>query len=811
MATTPDTSNLTDSSQIFASYTLPQIRAVHKSLHVQIDEKSARLRTQVGNNYRDLLGTADTIVQMRRDMRDAQDILGDMGGLCGRAAIGSKIAGLGSFRRRSAVDTDAGQAARLRLLEACRLAVARLLKGGGGLEGKGDRLVLAAKTLILSRLLVSSFGSANAGVDEEIRNEVEMAKKNLGTLRRRLLRAVEKVLEKPGDSVKQTDILKVLCAYSLASSSGARDVLRHFLSVRKEAVLLEFESEENEREKGPANVLHGLLLYTKTLLDVQALVPHKLSEALASLKREPLLADGSLRALEGLRLDVYEKWCGEEIQYFTPFIRHDDIEGAQAREMLTSWAENGCKTLLSGLGKTLEHMSEFKAIVNLRTSVLEYWIRDGGKPRGLDPSAMLSGLREAVNNRLIAVLDTKVAKLRLVGSEVAATLESWQVGLTERHSSLWAEEMLDMDVSNGANQVAHEVISRLYGRNDAVSRAVTCYQSWYQLIDEVGDLVEELRRQRWDNDVEEIEDEDVIETRQKLLSEEDPQLLHGRLHDGLRKAFGDLGDQIATLWQGQKDSANRGHVAMYLLRILRDVRSRLPKLDDLKTFGMDEVASLQQSLADHVSDSPIEDYSSTVLVRRRVVGRGLWEGEPALPAHPSPGTFLLLRNLVMSMGDAGLDLWTPAAVAVLKQTFSHRLVLAWRKELESASSGEQDGGKEAKSPGENETSTEGDDDGKQEEDSDENEDEEENEKEKEANSNTESQQSSPDLLIQWLYDAHLLQHCLQADETSNDDTLTKFTGDIFTRTGLGDDAKMRIAKSSQEYWKRTSLLFGLLA
>ncbi|KAK7746142.1 hypothetical protein SLS62_009521 [Diatrype stigma] len=809
MANTPDTSNLTDSSQIFTSYTLPQIRAVHKSLHVQIDEKSARLRTQVGNNYRDLLGTADTIVQMRRDMRDAQDILGDMGGLCGRAAIGSKVAGLGAFRRRRAVDTEAGQAARLRLLEACRLAVARLLKGGG-LEGKGDRLVLAAKTLILSRLLVSSFGSANPCVDEEAREEIETAKKSLGSLRRRLLRAVEKILEKPGDSAKQTDILKVLCAYSLASSSGARDVLRHFLSVRREAVLLEFESEENEREKGPANVLQGLLLYTKTLLDVQALVPHKLSEALASLKREPLLADESLRALEGLRLDLYEKWCGEEIQYFTPFIRHDDIEGAQAREMLTSWAENGCKTLLSGLGKTLEHMSEFKAIVNLRTSVLEYWIRDGGKPRGLDPSTMLSGLREAVNNRLIAVLDTKVAKLRLVGSEVAATLESWQVGLTERHSSLWGEEMLDMDVSNGANHVAHEVISRLYGRNDAVSRAVTCYQSWYQLIDEVGDLVEQLKRQRWDNDVEEIEDEDVIDTRQQLLSEDDPQLLHKRLHDGLRKAFGDLEEQIATLWQGQQDSTNRGHIAMYILRVLRDVRSRLPKLDDLKTFGIGEVASLQQSLADHVSDSPIEDYSSTVLARRRVVGRGLWEGEPALPAHPSPGTFLLLRNLVMSMGDAGLDLWTPAAVAILKQTFSNRLVLAWRKELESASAssgGEENAGNKAKSPDDNEALGEGDKDGKGEEGSDGNG----NKSEDEADPDAEPQQSSPDLLIQWLYDAHLLQHCLRADATSDDGALTKFAEDIFTRTGLGEDARTRITKSSQEYWKRTSLLFGLLA
>ncbi|RYO96590.1 hypothetical protein DL764_007451 [Monosporascus ibericus] len=789
---TPDTSTLTDPSQVFTSYTLPQVRAIHKALHVQVDEKSVRLRTQVGNSYRDLLGTADTIVQMRQDMRDVQDVLGRMGDLCGREMVSSKVKGLSSFRGRSAVNTRTGQLARLKLLEACRLTVTRLLKGGH--DGKGDRLLLAAKTLVLSRLLVSSFSSATTA-DEDIEPEVDTAKKNLGSLRRRLLGAIEKILEKTGDSLKQTDIVKVLCAYSLASSSGARDVLRHFLSARKEAVVREFDCDESQREKGPAHVLHGLKLYTQTLLDVQALVPNRLSEALASIKKEPLLADESLRAVEGLRLDVYEKWCGDDIQYFTLFIRHDDLEGAEARDMLMGWARNGCDTLLSGLGKTLEIMSEFKAIVNLRTSVLEYWIRNGGKPRGFDPSVMLDGLRKAVNNRLTGVLDAKVAKLRLVGSEVAATLESWKTGTTERHNGLWDEEMLAMDVSSGANQIAHEVISRLYGRNEAVSRAVTCYQSWYQLIDDVGDLVEQLKGQRWDNDLDEIEDEDVIEARQKLLSKDDPQLLHERLQHELKTAFGDLEGQITALWQSRKDGANSGQVAMYILRILRDVRAQLPNLDDLRSFGLGEVPSLHQSLAEHVSIAPIDDFALSVLTGRRVVGRTLWEGDPALPTHPSPGTFTLLRNLVMAMGNSGLDLWTPAAVQTLKQVFSVRLVDIWRKEVEeSGSGGESEAEKGTNSPDESGTSAE-----KEDEPPGTNE---------ETASNT-GAKLSHDLLVQWLYDVNILQHCLETNATS-DEALSKLSEDIYNMTGLGGDARDKITKASQEYWKRTCLLFGLL-
>lgn len=817
---TPDTTNLTDSAQIFTSYTLPQIRAIHKSLHVQIDEKSARLRTQVGTSYRELLGTADTIVQMREDMREAQDAFARMSTMCGRAAVGSKVAGLGKFRARPSVDNvETGNAARLKLLDACRLAVSRLLKGR--FEGKGSRLVLAAKTLILSRLLISSFASTNT-TDKDIQTQVDTAKKNLGVLRRRLLRAVERVLEKPGDAVKQDDILKVLCAYSLASSSGARDVLRHFLSVRKEAVIFEFDSDEHGKDRGPDHVLRGLDLYTKTLLDVQALVPHKLSDALASLKKEPLLADESLRALEGLRLDVYEKWCGDEIQYFTPFIRHDDLEPSQAKDMLATWAKTGCDVLLSGLDKTLEHIPEFKAIVHLRTSVLEYWIKNGAKPKGLDPSVMLGGLREAVNKRLVAVLDAKVAKLRLVGSEVAATLDSWQTGTTGRYNSLWDGEMLDMDITSGANQIAHEVTSRLYGRNDAVSRAVTCYQSWYQLIDEVGDLVEQLRRQRWDNDVEEIEEEEVIEARQKLLSKDDPQLLHEQLQNDLKKAFSELDEHIAALWRSRSEDSNSGNVAMYMLRILRDIRSQLPQLDALEAFGLGEVSSLHQSLAGHVCVSPVDEFSLSVLTRRRVVGRGLWEGEPALPTHPSPGTFTLLQNLVMAMGEAGLDLWTPVVVRVLKQTFSARLVDVWRKELESGFDDEMNIDKEAEAPKQNET-PDGDK-GQTEDVKSPNESEKPGEEEKvnapededgaseqkEAAPDTKSEQKQ-DLLVQWLYDIKLLQHCLETNDTSPEGPLAKLGQDIFVTTGLDDDAKERIARSCQEYWKRTSLLFGLLA
>ncbi|KAI1189821.1 hypothetical protein F5B17DRAFT_428127 [Nemania serpens] len=795
---TPDTSTLTSSAQIFTTYTLPQIRAIHKTLHTQIDEKSARLRTQVGNSYRQLLGTADTIVQMRADMQSAQQVLSHMGGRCGRAVIDSKIAGLGRFRGDEDADAALGQAARVRLLRACGLAVSRLLKAGTSKDaegGRGDRLVLAAKVFVLSRLLVSSFGNM-ATLDEEIKSAVEAAKKSLDGLRRKLVRAVEKVLQKIGEGTDITDILKALSAYSLSSSSGTRDALRRFLTIRAEAVAYEFDYEEREKERGADNVFRGLQLYTRTLVDVQALVPNKLPEALLKLKKKPLLADESLRSLEGLRLDIYERWCGDEIRYFTPFIRHDDLDGKQAREMLMSWAKKGGEAVLGGLGDTLKHISEFKAIVDLRTTTLQQWIRDGGKARGFDPSVMLDGLRKAINDHLLQLVENKVAKLKLVGSEVAATLEAWQSGVTDRQRGMWDDEMLNMDFSVGAAQVTHEVVSRVYGRNDAVSRAVTGFESWHQIIGNVGDLVEQLKRQRWDNDEDEIEDEEVIEARQDLLSKDDPQLLHARLNDSLLKAFKDLDEQLTTLWRGRKDSLDSGHIAMYILRILRDIRSRLPQLEGIRSFGLDNVPSLHEKLAADVSVSPLEEFTLTTLTQKRVAGRALWEGEPALPTQPSPSTFKLLRNLTMSMGNPGVDLWTPAAVKTLKRIFGQQLVDVWRKELAVPELDSDEAEAEAA------PKTDGDEDGEPSTDTDD-------------KANTEEAEKVPvrskDVFVQWLFDVHLLQHYLSIGDSESDRAMRDLASEILEKTGLDAEAEHRLVKASLEYWKRTSLLFGLLA
>jgi len=527
-----DLTTLTSSSQIFSppdpstgshtpSYTLPQIRSLHKQIHLAIDDKKARLRTQVGGSYRELLGTADAIVRMRGDMDDVQGILGTMGARCGRGVVGSKVSGYAKFagQRDGLMDGGRGRkglgaAARGKLLAACVLVLGKLLQSS---RNKGDRavdgetLVTAAKVAVLGRLLVKSFEESKS--DGDIRVAVQASTQSFDKLRRRLRKSIDNVLERTGEPTNRDVVLKALCAYSLATHSGTRDVIRHFLDVRGSAMASVFDVEEH---RSTLDVVKGLELYTKTILDVQFLVPNKLTEALVSLKRETLLSDPALRELEGLRLDIYERWCSEATQHYKPTMRHDDLDSKQAVDMLTSWATQGSAVLLAGLEKTLARTTEFKALTDMRTEVLQLWIRDGGKARGFDPAEMLDRLRRTINAHIMGVLDAKVHKLRLVGSEVAATLEVWRrAGVADQQLSLWdVDDGLDMELHHGAGPFAQDVIGRLYGRNDAVARAVTGYKSWASVIGDVEEVVEQLKRQRWDNDVDEIEDEETIDRAQ---------------------------------------------------------------------------------------------------------------------------------------------------------------------------------------------------------------------------------------------------------------------------------------------------------
>ncbi len=756
-------------------------------------------------------------MEMRQDIELAESKLAKVAEGCGRSAIGRRVAGLGKLGIAREVVTgqevDLGWLAKMKALDGCVLVVGRLLRGkesselGGG-RRRGERLVVAAKVLVLSRLLVKSLG-------DEVKNGengteggeqlVEEMKRKLGGLRIRLLRVVERILDKiHGD---RDDLTHALCAYSLATSSGAKDVLRHFLHVRGESMALEFEEDDEapKKEKKEESILRALGLFTRTLLDVQALVPRQLSEALLALKGKPLLKDETIRQLEGLRLDISERWFGDEIAVFTPYIRHDELDGPLAVEMLRGWAKRASEVLLRGFEKTLGRIVEFKTVVELRTEIFEVWISEGGKAKGFDPSAMLDGLRKVVNHRLVDLLEARIAKLHLVGTEVEAVLDSWASGVMKAQTSLWNDELIEMGLAGGAGNFKQAITSRVHGRNNSVSRVIKGYETWRYLIDELVTSIDQLRSQRWDDDIDSLEDDETLENRNSLLSKDDPLMLQEHMDTCLENAYKALHQKILKLLNTHKQSDHAGSIAIFLIRILRDIRAALPKRPDLKSLGLSIIPDLHVILATSVSSTAISSFTSSITTRKRVVGRALWESTPELPIHPSPAAFKFLHSLTSSMTVAGSDLWSPAAVSVLKLHLREALGREWSIVLDS-----MDKEREVQ-PNEPDSEDKGEDVSEKPEDAPQDAQVDGNPKADEAEQKTQRQE----ILIQSLFDVYLLQHVLLpplsvVDNTSSEDGLVKLEESLKSRVDLSGSEAQRLQRGAEEYSKRTGLLFGLL-
>jgi hypothetical protein len=225
--------------------------------------------------------------------------------------------------------------------------------------------------------------------------------------------------------------------------------------------------------------------------------------------------------------------------------------------------------------------------------------------------------------------------------------------------------------------------------------------------------------------------------------------------------------------------------------LLRDIRARLPELQAVKGFGLSAVPSLHEAVAKAVVVSPLDEFATAALARKTVVGRSLWEGEPALPGSPSAGAFKFLRNLTVAMSDAGGDLWSPAAVGVLKRHLGEQISKAWLEVL-----GTLDGPKEGEAKA---------DEGPERDEAKGGEEDETEESPKEnTDEKTEARAEQQDLLVQWLMDIYYLRLFLGSDNTK------ALEAAVYQKSGLEASAKEKLAKASQDYFKRTGLLFGLL-
>ncbi|KKK25736.1 hypothetical protein P175DRAFT_0463777 [Aspergillus ochraceoroseus IBT 24754] len=769
----PDPQSLKSWQDAF-QYPIPTVRRVEQELRRDVASNKEKLRAFVGTRYRELVGTAETIVSMNREMEEVDSTLADIGRRCNPRLMGKKYAHLNQINS-DIKDQDVTKrvfGAQLALLHRCSILMSRLLR-------KRSSPLLIAKLFVISRPIHKTLSE-----QKSVPPFLEILRNQLASLKRSLRNRINKRLA----SAKSTaeEVIEALAAYCLATSSSLDDAVAYYHKLRLDAIGNQLELTDTSGE----NILAALRLYIQTLQISKTLLSRRFSDVLGKLKVRPLLADPEIRNLDDLGLDVLGRWVAADIINFTPWIKLNEFSKQDAERTIKKWSKSAFDSFVHNCQATLTKWVDFSKLLLLRKETLELWLRSWGSTPVHSALQVLEGIRTVFNSRLTDILSDDVKALDSFGQTVASAISGWDKGEHSVSQSLWDDALVSLDYSNGGEAFKESISDRLLGRDEDTSAVFEKYKDWLCCVENLREAIDGLRQIRWSDVLDEATDEDIDIDVAAILSEDDRQLLWEALGLSVKKALDALQTSFSETFKPIEDS-KEGVKAAFLLKLVRLVRRDLPRefvSSDLE-LSKEIVPQLQELLAADVvtNTHPLTFATPSKYQSRQIPGRSLWEGEPEIPIQPSPSTFKFLRRMVGSMDRYGPGLWDTGTVYVLESILQKELadrVRFFIDELKSSTMDKSDSGEEA-SPVQNGNNL--------------------------SATAANKEQHLDDLKMQLYFDTVFLNYAL-AGKDAKQNELSNVAEQL--RNSLGSNTERTIKtmdQKAQEYWHRTRLLFGLLA
>ncbi|KAF3935495.1 hypothetical protein ABW19_dt0200444 [Dactylella cylindrospora] len=381
-----------------------------------------------------------------------------------------------------------------------------------------------------------------------------------------------------------------------------------------------------------------------------------------------------------------------------------------------------------------------------------------------------------------------------------------------------------------------------YGDRSGLRAIRQRHGKWIKSINDNYSSIKKMNEEKdWDPDNDD-DDEDFDSPESiKDMNDADAKSLLSTYVEGLLEGYRSLEKNLTALVGnlqsgGMADSSQLIESACIVLRFVSIIRTTSPQqrnanIIDLNWFGKEAKRELHTILSKGVSRKALRGFTKDISHRRwssDVVFDSLWDGElnymitdlffhdydltffksgsPKLPSQPSPLVFKFLRSLVQSMNELGVDVWSRDAADTLKRSVRKSLWEELENSLESV--GKQVNGIPAASSeglGIETEEKDGEDAGAV-----------------EAETLT-SSELNREQVLQAYFDTTYLDNALRAvsSRAANSDDKGGETGsDIalawelieWTRNKvvIESDERERISRSAEDYWRRTSLLFGVL-
>ncbi|KAK9432537.1 hypothetical protein V1505DRAFT_323193 [Lipomyces doorenjongii] len=482
-AVTLDPAALTSWTLVFENYPPPQVRVVAFQVRNEAQAKREQLRSLVGESYRELLSTADTIIDMNDTVKEMEERFRTLATGCSSKIVRSRA------EKREALAkafSDRDMTAKMsiaivKIMNDLCLSIETLLRSP-------ELILTVSKLLLVVKALAASASLASV-------SWIGFMVARLSTLESRYFRCVAAILR----STVSSNILDALVSYSLVTSSSPSATLSYFLDTRTNQL------ENLFAQTTPDTLLTALGVLDFTITTTKTLFPNQFSRALTRATILPSLNDAEFRKLPHIDFSLLSDWCPKEILEFIASAAQDPADSPiDVVQSLTAFQvssisafETGTRDvikMISSDSRTGTSQKQIESLLSLRRAIFENLIeRPVVRPLLLSKDVTWEAewfptLKSLCNTYLNATITIAEALSEIVSNADAAATKS-----ESNPVSLWDDAWMTFDISRGALDFRSAVTALIDGNASVCGNILVSLQSWWDGIDAVRRLVGRVR------------------------------------------------------------------------------------------------------------------------------------------------------------------------------------------------------------------------------------------------------------------------------------------------------------------------------
>lgn len=615
------------------------VRALEKQLQASASRDKEKLRALVGSNYRDLLSTAEQIVELNDQSREVEASISALSQACKPSE---------ELKEPTTLSKTAATASQMKLTD-------RLLRCGS--KATKERSVLLASRLItIARLLLKHLEQehGSSGTSQWLTARLKNG-------RQQLLNCIDAVFLRPRMPFQQ--LIEAAGAYCLTTSSSSSDMIRHFRMIRAQRLSQRALEDLQTASQARHDLKQRCYYFIASVTAIKALSGRGVVELLNDLQKLPILEDTTIVTIETLQLDSARKLLPIDILSFTPYFKRTTTTASEIRSSTQQWVDEVLQYLNKHVEAAIEN-SHLRAVVKTRQMVLDILLPSCFST--MSYNTIMTFIQETFSKRIIGLIEQQAQILESLSIDLMSVVQS------ERASTenIWQSELLPKMSAPVPRTFTRNVRRSHLGISENLVGFLNRLRTWLIECRRTKQTLENLGKIRWQDKIEEFDEEDE-ETAHEIvitLSKKNPAEYLSSFDKSLNAsadAFITNIDKLSS--QTETPTETQPLQSTALLRITREAISTLSSLLPSKNIQPlhDSIKTLNTTLAQHTTTLTLETIKSSPLIRL---------ASPTAPTPdtglPSPCTIALLKTLCTTMtSTGGIDIWAPPAVHTLKHTF----------------------------------------------------------------------------------------------------------------------------------------------